>query len=67
MPRPFSKKSKLSILDQQSKVLYSFFLLHAKFRAIEMNSNSAEAHLLLPYIIFIVPYSCKDFLKNKKR
>ena len=31
IPRPFSKKSKLSIsLDQQSKVLYSLFLLCAK-------------------------------------
>ena len=35
--KPFSKKSKLSIsLDQQSKVLYSLFLLHAKLRAIEI-------------------------------
>ena len=30
-PRPFSKKSKLSIsLDQQSKVLYSLFLLYVQ-------------------------------------
>ena len=35
IPRPFSKKSNLSIsLDQQSKVLHSLFLLHAKLRAI---------------------------------
>ena len=35
-PRPFSEKLKLSIsLDQQSKVLYSLFLLYAKLRAIE--------------------------------
>ena len=35
-PRPFSEKLKLSkSLDQQSKVLYSLFLLHAKLRAIE--------------------------------
>ena len=36
-PRPFSEKLKLSIsLDQQSKVLYSLFLLYAKLRAIEI-------------------------------
>ena len=35
--RPFYKKLKLSIsLDQQSKVLYSLFLLYGKLRAIEM-------------------------------
>ena len=35
-PRPFSEKSKLSkSLDQQSKVLYSLFLLYAKLRTIE--------------------------------
>ena len=35
IPKPFSKKSKLSMsLDQFSKVFYSSFLLHAKFRAI---------------------------------
>ena len=34
IPRPFCKKSKLSIsLDQHSKVLYSLFLLHAKLRS----------------------------------
>ena len=34
-PRPFSEKLKLSIsLDQQSKVLYSLFLLYTKLRAI---------------------------------
>ena len=37
IPRPFSKKSKLSIsLDQKSKVLYSLFLLHSKLRTIEI-------------------------------
>ena len=37
IPRPFSKKSKLSIsVDQQFKVLYSLFLLYDKFRAIEV-------------------------------
>ena len=36
-PRTFSGKLKLSIsLDQQSKVLYSLFLLYAKLRAIEI-------------------------------
>ena len=35
-PRPFSKKSKLSIsLDHFSKALYRMFLLYAKLRAIE--------------------------------
>ena len=35
IPRPLSKKSKLSIsLDQYFKVLYSLFLLHTKLRAI---------------------------------
>ena len=37
IPRPFSKKSKLSIsLDQQPKVLNCLFLLYAKLRAIEI-------------------------------
>ena len=36
-PRPFSEKLKLSIsLDQQSKVLYSLFLLYVKLRAIKI-------------------------------
>ena len=36
-PRPFSRKLKLSIsLNQQSKVLYSLFLLNPKMRAIEI-------------------------------
>ena len=36
-PRPFSEKLKLSIsLDQQSKVLYSLFLLYGKLRAIKI-------------------------------
>ena len=39
-PRPFSKKSKLSIsLDQYSKVLHNLFLLHATLRAGEINWN----------------------------
>ena len=38
--RPFPKISKLSIsLDQQSKVLYSLFLLYAKLRATEIYQN----------------------------
>ena len=37
IPRPFSKKSKLSIsLDQYSKGLCSLFLLYAKFRAVKI-------------------------------
>ena len=36
-PRPFSEKLKLSVsLDQQSKVLYSLFLLYGKLRAIKI-------------------------------
>ena len=35
IPKPVSEKPKLSIsLDYQSKVLYSFFLLYTKFRAV---------------------------------
>ena len=38
IPRPFLKKSKLSIsLDQYSGVLYILFLLFAKLRAIEID------------------------------
>ena len=37
IPRPFSKKSKLSMsLNQYSKVLYSLFLFCAKLRAIKI-------------------------------
>ena len=37
IPRPISKKSYLNIsLDQQSKVLYSLFLLYTKLRTIEI-------------------------------
>ena len=37
IPRPFSEKSTFSItLDQLSKILYSFFLLCAKLRAIKI-------------------------------
>ena len=37
IPRPFSKKSKLSIsLDQYSKVLYSLFLFYANLKAIKI-------------------------------
>ena len=36
IPKPFSKKSKLSIsLDQYSKVFHGLFLLNAKLRATE--------------------------------
>ena len=37
VPRPFSKKPKLSIpLHQKSKVLYSLLLSYAKFRNIKI-------------------------------
>ena len=36
IPRPFSKKSKLSI-SQWSKNLYSLFLLYGKLRSIEID------------------------------
>ena len=40
IPRPFSKKSELSIsLDQYSKVLYILFLLIAELRTIESDLN----------------------------
>ena len=39
-PRPFPEKLKLSMsLDQESKVLYSLFLLHVKLSAIEIYRN----------------------------
>ena len=46
-----SGKLKLTIsLDQQSKVLYSLFLLYPQLRAIEIYRNYAADHLLLPHI-----------------
>ena len=40
IPRPFSKKLKLSRpLDQQSKDLYSLFVSYAKLRTIEIHWN----------------------------
>ena len=37
IPRPLSKKSKLSIsLDQECKVLNSLFLVYANFKVIEI-------------------------------
>ena len=52
--RPFSKKSKLNIsLDQKSKVSYSLFLLHAKWRAIKLYQNEAADHLLSSLIKLI--------------
>ena len=51
IPRPFSKKSKLSIsLGQESKVLYGLFLLFAKLRAIKIYWYLPADHLLLPHI-----------------
>ena len=50
-PDPFPKKARLGIsLDQQSKALWSLFLLYAKFKSIEIQWNQAADHLLLPYI-----------------
>ena len=47
VPRPFFKKTKLSVsLDQQFKVLYTLFLLYEKFRAIEVHRNLDRDHLL---------------------
>ena len=59
-PRPFSKKSKLSIaLDQQSKVLYSLFLLYVQVQGYRSLLKGAE-HLLLPHIKLFF------FFKKKK-
>ena len=58
-PRPFFKKSKLSIcLDQQSKVLYSLYLLYTKLRA---NRN-----ILKLSCRSLALTSHKAFLKNKQ-
>ena len=39
-PRPFPERFKLSVsMEQQSKVLYSLFLLYAKLRAIGIYWN----------------------------
>ena len=76
-PRPFSKKSKLSIaLDQQSKVLYSLFLLYVQVQGYRSLLKGAE-HLLLPHIklffffkkkkkgmeLVLLPYFLHDFWK----
>ena len=56
--RPFSKKSKLyTFLDQQSKDLYSIFLLHDK------NYRNILDLSCTPLAVT----SYKAFLKNKKR
>ena len=58
LPRPFSKKSQLSIsLDQQSKVLCSLFL-YAKLKTIKIHLNLVADPLLSPH---------KAFLKKTKR
>ena len=47
-PRPFSEKLKLSIsLGQQSKVLYSLFLLCAELRSIEPFQKPSKNLFLL--------------------
>ena len=59
VPRPFSKKSKLSIFfDEQSKVLYSLFLL---------NPNWALSKYIQTKLQTTCFYHIKGFLKNKKR
>ena len=51
IPRPLSKKSKLSIsLDQQCKVLNSLLLFYANLRAIKILWNQAADHLLITKI-----------------
>ena len=58
-PRPFSKKSKLSVsLDQRSKGLYSLFLLYAKWWAIKLKLRSCRPLAFTSY---------KAFLKINKR
>ena len=50
-PKPFSKKSKLSLSrNQQSKALHSLFLFYVQVRAIEIYLNQGADHLLLPHI-----------------
>ena len=52
IPRPFSKKWKLSMsLNQYSKVLYNLFLLYVKLRAIQ-----AADHLLLPHVKLFIKW-----------
>ena len=48
IPRPFSKKSKLS-LSLDFKILYSLFTLYAILRAIEISWNQVADHLFLSY------------------
>ena len=49
-PRPFSKKSKLSMfLEQQSKVLHSLFSLCVQVDGYRNISNLRYRHLLLPH------------------
>ena len=51
IPRPLSRKSKFSIsLDQEFKVLNSLLPLYANLRGIEIWSNQAANHLLLPNV-----------------
>ena len=51
VPRPFSKKSKLSLsLHWQSKALCSLLSFYANLKAIGIYWNCAADHLLLPHI-----------------
>ena len=52
-PRHFPEKLKLSIFpDQESKVLYSLFLLRDKLRAVETYRNESANHFPLPHFTF---------------
>ena len=56
IPKPLFKKSKLSTsMDQQSKVLCSLFLLHAKVRTVEILKLSC------------IPLTFTSFLTKKKQ
>ena len=63
IPRPFSKKSKLSISrDQYSKVLYSLFLF-----CLYCSPRSGLSKVIETKMQTIYFYSYKAFFKNKKR
>ena len=54
IPRPFSKKSKLSIsLDRLHKVLYRMFLSYGKLRTIKTDYRNIEAKLQTTYFYVI--------------
>ena len=61
IPRPFSKKSNLSIsLDQYSNVLHSLFLLYAKFRTIRLyltQTIELQLYFIRLYQNYLITYS----------